>query len=146
MRHQWSTTFSPDDHDTVYLIRSMCIPKMKKYPKIITVRKYKNFDQNVFLSELRGIKFDEIKNVTGNPNEMWLIWKTCFLDVLNKHAPVSDITIKGNSLSYITMEIRQMIRKRDYLRKMSNKTASPYLGRHFSKLETKLPTALRRLR
>ena len=56
---------------------------------------------------------------------MWLIWKTWFLDVLNKHAPVSDITIKGTSLPYITMEIRQMIRQRDYLRKMANKTGSP---------------------
>ena len=79
------------DNDIVYLIRSMRIPKMKQDPKIITVRKCKNFNQNVFLSELRGIKFDEIKNVTGDPNEMWLIWKTWFLDVLNKHAPVSDI-------------------------------------------------------
>ena len=77
-------------HDIVYLIRSMRIPKMKKDPKVITVRKCKNFDQKAFLSELRGIKFDEIKNITDDPNEMWLIWKTWFLDVLSKHAPVSD--------------------------------------------------------
>ena len=77
----------------------------------MTVRKCKNFDQNSFLSELTGIKFDGIKNVTGDPNLMLLIWKSWFLDVLNKHALVSDITIKGNSLPYITMEIQQMIRQ-----------------------------------
>ena len=118
-------------------MRSMYIPKMKKDPKIITIRKCKNFDQNAFLSELRGIKFDEIKKIAGDPNEMWLIWKTWFLYVLNKHAPVSDIMIKGTctSLPSIMMKIRQMIRQRDYLRKMAN---------IFSKLETKLPTALGR--
>ena len=58
---------------------------------------------------------------------MWLIWKTWFLDVLNRHAPVSEITIKGISLPYIRMEIRQIIRQHDYLRKMANKTGSPYL-------------------
>ena len=52
----------------------MHIPKMKKNPKIVTVRKCKNFNQNALLSELREIKFDEIKNFTGDPNEMWLVW------------------------------------------------------------------------
>ena len=125
------------DHDIVHLIRSMRIPKTKKDPKIITVRKCKNF--NAFLSELRGIKFDEIKNVTGDPNEMWLIWKTSFLNVLNKYAPpVSDITIKGTSLPCITMEIRQMIRQRDYLRKMANKTGSPYQRQAFQQITKSL--------
>ena len=59
-------------------------------------KKMQEFQPN--FSELRGIKFEI--NVTGDPNEMWLIWKTWFLDVLKKHAPVSDITIKGTSLSY----------------------------------------------
>ena len=127
------------DHDIVYLIRSMRIPKMEKDPKIITVKKCKNFNQNAFLSELIEIKFDEIKNVTGDPNEMWLSWKTWFLDVLNKHAPVSDITIKGTSLPYITMEmIRQMIRQLDYLRKMANKTSSLYLRHAFQQIRNKV--------
>ena len=74
---------------------------------------------------------------------MWLIWKTWFLDVLNKHAPVSDIKIKGTSLPYITMEIRQMIRQLGYLTKMpnNNSVVLPICGRHFSKLETKSPVA-----
>ena len=92
----------------------MCVPKLKRDPKIIKVRKYKNSDERSFTSELRRIHFDEIKNVTNDPNEMWFIWKTWYLEVLNRHAPVSDMKIKGNSLPYITMEVRQMIRQRDY--------------------------------
>ena len=38
------------DHDTVFLIRSMRIPKLKKEPKIMTVRKCKNFDGTTFLA------------------------------------------------------------------------------------------------
>ena len=73
-RHEWVSESgmipcSISDHHIIYLIRSMCIPKMKKTQKSLTVRKCKNFKQNVFLSELRVIKFDEIKNVTGDPNE-----------------------------------------------------------------------------
>ena len=114
----------------------------------ITVRKCKNFNQNAFLSELRAIKFDTIKNVTGDPNEMCLIWKTklWFLDVLNKHAPVSDITIKCTSLPYIMMETRQMIRQRDYLRKMANKAGSPYLRQAFQQIRNKVAFSIRKAR
>ena len=48
----------------------------------MTVRKCKNFDETTFLADLSKIQFDEIKNITDDPNEMWTIWKTWFLDVL----------------------------------------------------------------
>ena len=58
------------DHDIVPLIRSMRIPKLKKEPKIMTVRKCKNFDEITFLADLSKIRFDEIKNITDDQNEM----------------------------------------------------------------------------
>ena len=134
------------DHDIVYVVRSMCVPKLKRDPKIIKVRKYKNFDERSFTSELRRIHFDEIKNVTNDPNEMWLIWKTLYLEVLNRHAPVSDMKIKGNNLPYITMEVRQMIRQRDYLRKKANKTGSPILRQAFQQIRNKVTYKIRSLR
>ena len=46
--------------------------------------------------------------------------KLFFLDVLNKHAPIDNIKIKGNNLPYITAEVRQLARERDFLRKKQN--------------------------
>ena len=134
------------DHDILYVVRSMCVPKLKRDPKIIKIRKYKNFDERSFTSELRRIHFDEIKNVTNDPNEMWLIWKTWYLEVLNRHAPVSDMKIKGDNLPYITMEVRQMIRQRDYLRKKANKTGSPILRQAFQQIRNKVTYKIRYLR
>ena len=99
------------------IVRSMSVPKLNRDPKIIKVRKYKNFDERSFASELRQIHFDEIKNITNDPNEMWLIWKTWYLELLNRNAPVSDIKIKGINFSYTTMEVRQRVGHRDFLRK-----------------------------
>ena len=134
------------DHDIVYVVRSMCVPKLKRDPKIMKARKYKNFDERSFTSELRRIHFDEIKDVTNDPNEMWLIWKTWYLEVLNRHAPVSDMKKKGNNLPYITMEVRQMIRQRDYLRKKANKTGSPILRQAFQQIRNKVTYKIRSLR
>ena len=128
------------DHEAVYLVRSMRMPKIRRDPKTVTVRKCRRFDLDAFKSDLQGVHFDEIKSLSSNPNGMWLIWKTLFSDVLNKHAPVTNIKVKGNSLPYITAEVRQLARQRDYLRKKANKTGSKYLDKLFNKLNTKLLT------
>ena len=44
------------------------------------------------------------------------MWKKLFLDVLNKHAPLTKIKVKGNNLPYIDSETRRLIRQRDYLK------------------------------
>ena len=56
---------------------------------------------------------EHIKLVSRDANEVWLRWKTFFLNILNKHAPVASIRVKGNSLPYVTSELRAMIRTRD---------------------------------
>ena len=56
---------------------------------------------------------DSIKNITADPNQMWAMWKF-FLDVLNEHAPLTKIKVKGNNLPYIDSETRRLIRQRDY--------------------------------
>ena len=134
------------DHDAVYLVRFVRMPKMRREPKNITVCKFRRFDLDAFKSDLQGVHFDEIKALSSDPNEMWLIWKTLFLDVLNKHAPITNIKIKGNNLPYITAEVRQMARQRDYLRKKANKTGSKYLRQAFQQIKYKITYKVRKLR
>ena len=79
------------DHDAVYLVRSMRMPKMRRDLKTVTVRKFRRFDLDAFKSHLQGVHFDEVKSLSFDPKEMWLIWKTLFSDVLNKHALKSNM-------------------------------------------------------
>ena len=72
-----------------------------------------------------------IKLVSNDANEVWLRWKAFFLDILNRHAPVTRIKIKGNSLPYLTSELKALIRTRDYLRAKANKTGSVFLRKAF---------------
>ena len=46
------------------------------------------------------VPFDQIKYVTNDANEMWLIWKAFFLDLLNKRAPITNIKVRNNKLTY----------------------------------------------
>ena len=56
---------------------------MRREPETVTVCKFRRFDLDAFKSDLQGVHFDEIKSLSSDPNEMWLIWKTLFSDVLN---------------------------------------------------------------
>ena len=132
------------EQDAVYLVRSMRVPKMRRDPKTVTVRTFRRFDLDAFKSDLQGVHFDEVKSLSSDPKEMWLIWKT--LDALRKHAPVSNIKIKGNNLRYITAEVRQLARQRDYLRKKANNTGSKYLRQAFQQMKYKITYKVRKLR
>ena len=59
----------------------MRVPRIKKEPKTITVRKCKRFDEKAYLSELNTLQFNKIRNLTEDPDEMWVIWKNWFLNV-----------------------------------------------------------------
>ena len=66
------------DHDVVYAVRTMRIPRVRAISKMVAVRKFKNFDLLAFRSELSKINFDRIETIISNPNEMWLLWRTFF--------------------------------------------------------------------
>ena len=131
------TSCGISDHDAAFVVRSIRIPKLPRNSRIVTVSKYKKFDLAAFRRDLHGIQFDEIRSISSDPNEMWTVWKNLFLEVLNKHTPLDNIKIKGSNLPYITSEIRQLARQRDYLREKANKTGSRYLRQGFKKLNIK---------
>ena len=79
-----------------------------------------------------------IKLVSKDVNGVWLRWKAFFLDILDKHAQVTKIHGKGNSLPYVTSELRALIKTRDYLRAKANKTGSECLWQAFNHTRNKV--------
>ena len=127
------------NHDAIFLVRSMRIPGIKKHSKIRKARKLKNFENHLFLKDLEASNLDEIKNITKDPNQMWSLWKNLYLGVLDKHARITEIKIRGNNLPYVTSEMRQLIRTRDHLKKKANQTGSKYISRLTNRSEAKCP-------
>ena len=124
----------------------MCLPKRKGTPKLITARTFKKFNSESFLTDLRNIQFDQMKGIAKDPNKLWQIWQTLFLEVLNKNAPVSNIRIRGSNLPYITADVRLLARQRDFLRKKANTTGSNYLQQAFQQIKHRVTYTVRKLR
>ena len=134
------------DHDAVFLQKNMRKPKLKLSSKTITTRNYKHFDRAAFLNDIKMTHFDQIKNYTSDANEMWALWKKLFLDILNKHAPTMNFKIKGKNMPYITSDLKQMIRQRDYLKAKAVKTGSKILHQAFRQIRAKAYYTFNKLR
>ena len=100
------------DHDAAYMIRNMRVSKPHKLPpKILNVRNFRKFVQVAFQLDIEKIPTEQITFVSKDINEMWLLWKTFFLDILNKQALITNIKVKSNHLPYVTSELRGLIRQ-----------------------------------
>ena len=56
-----------DDHDLVYIIRHARLPKIKKDPKIVTVRSTKNLNNDTLIKDLNELPFELIRASADNP-------------------------------------------------------------------------------
>ena len=77
---------------------------------------------------------------------MWLLWKNLYTDVLNKHAPIINIRLKGSTLPCMTNDLKCMIRQRDYLKAKAVKTGSKYLYQAFWQIRSRVFSLLKHLR
>ena len=55
------------DHDLVYIIRHARLPKIKKDPKIVTVRSTKNLNNDTLIKDLNELPFELIRASADNP-------------------------------------------------------------------------------
>ena len=71
------------DHCAIYRIRKLHRVKTSQL-RVVVVRNYKNFDANLFKSDLSHVPWD-ILELDQTPNEAW---EDLFLTIADKHAPI----------------------------------------------------------
>ena len=83
---------------------------------------------------------------TDNANDTWLLWKNLYTDILNKHAPIINIRLKGSTSPCMTNDLKNMICKRDHLKAKAVKTGSKYLYQGFRQIRSRVLSLLKHLR
>ena len=53
----------------------------------------------------------------NDPNEIWKVWKSIFLSIADKHAPLRQRKVRSNYNPWITAEIKNLGHRRDFLKK-----------------------------
>ena len=83
------------EHSLIYAIYKHNTPKTD--PKVIESRQFKNFDSDAFIEDIKETPF-HLASLLDDPNEMWEVWKSLFLEIANKHAPIT-ASSSGASIS-----------------------------------------------
>ena len=108
------------DHSLVYLCRKISIPK--EPPRIIFTRQFKNYQASLFKQELSYYLSSYV--TSDDPNVLWNNFKTKFLAIAQKHAPLRQRRVKHEHKPWLTNEIKQLIFHRDYLKRQSVRVSS----------------------
>ena len=82
----------------------------------IETRDDKKIDSDKFLNDLVQQSSDLI-SLEPNPNVMWDAWKTLFMEIVDKHAPLKTKRISKKHSPWITYDLMRKIYKRNYLKK-----------------------------
>ena len=77
----------------------------KSKPKVTIFRNFKKFDVENFNQELRGKLSTKLVNNYSS-------FKSVFIGVFNRHAPIKKKVIKANHATYVTKALRKAIMKR----------------------------------
>ena len=109
------------DHSLIYVIRKFKRPKGET--KIIRVRSFKNFVDDDFLRDLRNSDWSYFLNFT-DLDQSCDIFKSIVKTVADKHAPFVTHKIKGKIEAWVTNDLLQAIKERNYFKKKSNQTKS----------------------
>ena len=141
------------DHSLIYITYSIKRPKFK--PKKVIRRDFRKFSsadfnkdiENINWLGLNAIQCDNLLNVssTSKMNSQISVFENYFLDVVNKHAPFREITIKKPiNCTWMTDDLVKLMDSRDLYKKYFNETNDPYFYEKFKELKNKVTHSIRR--
>ena len=108
------------DHSLVYMTRKTHYERPGVH-RVIETRLYNNFDKEGFLQDLALKPWGTI-DLHTNPDEMWLTWRTMFMESVDKFAPLKRKRSKHKKSPWITDDLLRQIHKRNYHKKLAVNT------------------------
>ena len=113
--HSGVYPLSITEHNLIFAIRKIGIPR--RSPRYFETRKFKKFNANAFLLDIQNYYLPQFDSNSANINEAWHIWKSNFLNILNKHAPKRVIKVRNKPAHWLNSEIKKEMFNRDSLQK-----------------------------
>ena len=110
------------DNNLTYVVLN--VKRQRPKPIYITTRSFKNYQQNAFLRDISMVPWC-IVDCFDDIDDSLHAFNTLFNEVLDKHAPIRKVKIRGRPSPYITDEIRELIKSRDRWRKIARRTSNP---------------------
>ena len=102
------------DYSLIFLQRKVSVPRSE--PKLIKRRNIKQYNVDDFRSDLAA-GLVNLTSTIQDPNGLWSEWKSIFLAAADMHAPHETKKVRSVNSPWITKNIRQKMRHRDFLKR-----------------------------
>ena len=130
------------DHSLIYAVKKVTMRKYTRQTRS-KVRNFKRFNETDFIEELSRIPW-YLATQYMNPNDNWHVWKSFFLEALDRHAPLIYKSIKHNSVPWINSNIKKLIRSRDYHKKRAKQYNSQVHWDNYKSERNKVNSEMKR--
>ena len=80
----------------------------------VMYRNFKTFNRAKFRNDIYNENW-EFLDSNLDPNQMWTEWKTKFLQIVDKHAPIRTKRVRPKSCPWITAGLKERMHNRDTL-------------------------------
>ena len=125
---------SISDHSLVYAFRKLSINFRKGHSSIT----YRNFNHNNIYNENW-----EYLGSALDPNQMWAEWKTKFLQLVDKHAPIRTKRIRSKNSPCITADLKERMHNHDRFKIKAMNSNDPHDWANFKRMRNKVNTEIK---
>ena len=91
------------DHSLVYTVLRSSAPRSRSRSRKIFSRSLKSFNQQNFVRDMQMVPF-HIMNLFEDMDNKLYTFEQLYLDILDEHAPIKQIHIRGKQVPYMTEE------------------------------------------
>ena len=116
--------------------------KERPKPVYITTRSFKSYNASEFCADILEAPWS-ITDVFDDAEDKLYAFNSLFNDILDKHAPVKTIKLKGKPNCCVTEEIRELMKTRDEWKKTARKTNDPFAWSAFKNFRREVKRRIR---
>jgi len=128
------------DHDLVYAVQKDKLPRHNA--RVIEYRSMQHYVNDQFLGDLSNVPWGTAY-IYDDVDDLWRHWASLCTEVLDKHAPIKKIRVRGDQLPWITPDIQCENSRRNRMFKQHVNNSTKTSWEEFKKQRTKV-TSLKR--
>ncbi|XP_044218812.1 uncharacterized protein LOC122989855 isoform X1 [Thunnus albacares] len=96
------------DHSVIFCVWKIKIPSLP--PKYIRLRQCKNINVDNFIQDIISINWDRLIPLV---DDVWNFFYSEITNIIDKHAPIKTISVKGRQLPWISSQFISLFKQRD---------------------------------
>ena len=121
------------------------VEKVTVPPRVSEIRSFKKCNKEKLLLDLVDAPC-HLMEIFYSVDAEWSYWRTLFLSILDKHAPIVKVRMKKDSLEWIDEDIHKLMRTRNYFRKKYKKYRAQEDWEAFKNLHKEVNRTMRQVK